>query len=106
MTGPYYFLRSVYNVGNLDTRLTTPSSAPYRAVEARSDGGWGKEGAAAKPDPKAKPSKWNTPEFLFYLLVFVTTVPYMFWVAYAVSRRMHLAPPILLPVHLLRATRP
>ncbi len=82
MSGPLSFLRSVYDVGNLDTRFTTPSSVPHRtAVEARGDG-------AVKPGPRAKPARWNTPEFFVYYLVIGTAVPTMFWVAYDVSRRM------------------
>ncbi len=85
--GPLSFLRSVYDVGNLDTRFTTPSSVPNRtAVEARSDL------AAAKPDPRAKPALWGTPEFLVYSLLVTAVVPCMFWVAYDVSRRMQISP--------------
>ncbi len=92
--GPLAFLRSVYEVGNLDTRFTTPSSVPYRStIDARGGGQ-----VAAKADPKAKPSRWATPEFWVYYLVFLVVIPYMFWVAYDVSRRMAILPstPILL----------
>lgn len=71
-------LCAVYDLDNLDTRLTTPSSVPYPA-----DG----RPAPRKPDPKAKPSKWRTPEFYFYYVIFIVTVPYMFWIVYSVSRR-------------------
>ena len=33
--------------------------------------------------------KRAVPEFYFYYLVFITVVPYMFWVAYDVSRRQY-----------------
>ncbi|RAL67864.1 hypothetical protein DID88_008590 [Monilinia fructigena] len=36
--------------------------------------------------PVAQPSRWNTPEFYFYYFIFLTVVPYMFWIAYDVSR--------------------
>jgi hypothetical protein len=36
---------------------------------------------------RAPPSRWNTPEFWLYYVVFLTLVPYMFWIAYDVSRR-------------------
>lgn len=76
-SGPLSFLASIYDLDTLDTRFTTPSSVPYRAAAD----------APVKPDPRAEPSKWATPEFYLYYLVFVTVVPYMFWVAYDVSRR-------------------
>jgi hypothetical protein len=94
-------LRSVYDLDTLDTRFTTPASVPYKAVlEARSqrrgNGEYndgllqqqnGSHGWEAKPDKRAQPSKWNTPEFYIYYVAFVTLVPYMFWIAYDVSRR-------------------
>ena len=74
---------------------------PYKSVvNARADSG----AAAAKRDdsipgvgvktdhsgrPIAQPSKWKTPEFYFYYFIFIITVPYMFWVAYDVSRRQY-----------------
>ncbi|AEO65954.1 uncharacterized protein THITE_2077439 [Thermothielavioides terrestris NRRL 8126] len=77
--GPLSFLASVYDLDTLDTRFTTPSSVPYRAaIEKREHD--------ARPDRRAEPSKWATPEFYFYYLVFLTVVPYMFWIAYDVSR--------------------
>jgi hypothetical protein len=33
------------------------------------------------------PPRWNTPEFWFYGLAFLTVVPVMFWTAWDVSRR-------------------
>ncbi|KAK4239908.1 putative glycerol transporter protein [Achaetomium macrosporum] len=78
--GPLSFLASVYDLDTLDTRFTTPSSVPYRAAI-------GKREDDAKPDKRAEPSKWGTLEFYVYYLVFLTAVPYMFWIAYDVSRR-------------------
>lgn len=86
--GPFSFLRSIYNVDTLDTRFTTPSSVPYKAVvEARAEGDE-RPDALNKPDKRAQPSKWGTAEFYLYYFVFLTVVPYMFWIAYDVSRRM------------------
>ncbi len=39
--------------------------------------------------PIAQPSNWKTPEFYFYYLVFITIVPYMFWIVYDISRRQY-----------------
>jgi protein-cysteine N-palmitoyltransferase HHAT len=83
--GPLSLLRSVYDLDTLDTRFTSSSSAPYKTViDARN--------VPTKEPPnkaqiKAQPSKWKTPEFYLYYAVFVVTVPYMFWIAYDVSRR-------------------
>ncbi len=79
------FFRSIYNVDTLDTRFTTPSSVPYKTVvDARGD----KDGRLQNAlDKRAEPPKWNTPEFYLYYLVFLVCVPYMFWIAYDVSRR-------------------
>jgi hypothetical protein len=84
-SGPLSFLASVYNLDTLDTRFTTPSSVPYRAPN-------GKREDEAKPDKRAEPSKWGTAEFYVYYLVFLTAVPYMFWIAYDVSRRTYIVP--------------
>ncbi len=85
--GLFSFLRSVFDLDNLDTRFTTPSSVPYRTLaEARREA-IARGERATRPDPKAQPSKWGTPEFYLYYLVFIVAVPYMFWVAYEVSRR-------------------
>lgn len=84
--GPLSFLKSVYDIDNLDTRFTTPSSVPYKTVVESRDTLTGKR--AVKPDPKAQPPKWRTPEFFLYFIVFLILVPWMFWIAYDVSRRM------------------
>ncbi|TQV96470.1 hypothetical protein V2A60_003132 [Cordyceps javanica] len=84
--GVLSFLKKVYTPDTLDTRFTSSSSVPYNTViEARSDPVAQRE-AATKAQSRAAPSKWNTPEFYFYYVVFVVTVPYMFWIAYDVSK--------------------
>lgn len=88
-SGPLGFLRSLYDLDTLDTRFTTPSSVPYRAATAhdkREDDG-GDRGATSGNSKRAEAPKWKTPEFYLYYLVFIVVVPYMFWVAYDVSRR-------------------
>ncbi|KAG8411550.1 glycerol transporter [Metarhizium acridum] len=84
--GVVSFFRKVYDIDTLDTRFMSPSSVPYQTViEARSDPDAVKE-AADKARARAPPPKWQTPEFYLYYLVFLWAVPYMFWVAYSVSR--------------------
>lgn len=88
--GVLSYLRKVYDVDTLDTRFTAPSSVPYQTViDQRSDLVATKE-AAEKARSQAPPPKWRTPEFYLYYLVFLFAVPYMFWVAYDVSRRKYL----------------
>ncbi|KXX78169.1 Glycerol uptake protein 1 [Madurella mycetomatis] len=93
--GPLSFLISIYDLDTLDTRFTTPSSVPYKAAVADARDGADKRGNSSSsssssssrtPDKRAGPSKWGTLEFYVYYLVFLTVVPYMFWIAYDVSR--------------------
>ena len=91
------FLRQVYDLDTLDTRFTTPTSVPYKAiVDAHSDSAviGGRAGAVeGRPQhqqtstAKTPPPRWKTTEFYFYYLVTSVTVPYMWWVAYDLSRR-------------------
>lgn len=84
--GVFSFFRKVYDIDTLDTRFMSSSSVPYQTViEARSDPDAVKEAA---DKARAPPPKWQTPEFYLYYFVFLWAVPYMFWVAYSVSRRM------------------
>ncbi|KAI5920699.1 MBOAT family protein [Camillea tinctor] len=83
---PLSFFRSIYDLDTLDTRFTTPSATPYKAViEARDDAVASKE-RASKFNSRAPPPKWKTPEFLLYFLTLSFVIPYMFWVAYDASR--------------------
>jgi protein-cysteine N-palmitoyltransferase HHAT len=80
-------LKGVYDLDTLDTRFTNPSSVAYKTViDARSDPYASRE-PASKASSRAQPSKWNTPEFYLYYAVFIVVIPYMFWIAYDVSRR-------------------
>ena len=80
-------LRGIYSLDTLDTRFTTPSSVSYRTAVEQRTGRDGKRELYNKPDKRAQPPKWKTPEFFLYYLVFLVAVPYMFWIAYDVSRR-------------------
>lgn len=95
----FSYIRSIYALDTIDTRFTNSSAIPYKSVvDARADSAAATSkrddsipGVGVKTDysgrPIAQPSKWKTPEFYFYYFVFIITVPYMFWVAYDVSRR-------------------
>jgi hypothetical protein len=85
--GPLSFLKTVYDLDTLDTRFTSSSSTPYQTViDARSDPAVANE-SPKKAKSRAEPSKWNTPEFYLYFVVIAWAIPFMFWVAYDVSRR-------------------
>ncbi len=71
----------LYSLDTLDTRFTTSSKTPY-SNEATGASSERRAIAAA-----AKPSKWRTPEFAIYGLIFLTVVPLMFWTVYDVSQR-------------------
>jgi hypothetical protein len=97
----FSYVRSIYALDTIDTRFTSSSSTPYKAVvDARIDPATNASkrddsvlGVGVRTDsrgkPIAQPSKWRTPEFYFYYFIFIITVPYMFWVAYDVSRRQY-----------------
>lgn len=88
------FLRRLYSLDTLDTRFTISSTTPPKQVasEPRIDPAKpspSESKNAARADPRApgpQPSKWNTPEFYLYYLVFLTAIPSMFYVVYDVSK--------------------
>lgn len=87
-------LRSIYALDTLDTRFTNSPKVPYKAViDARNGHGTPpSQDIPVNLDSRRQqvlpgPSLWKTPEFYFYYFIFIITVPYMFWVAYDVSRR-------------------
>ncbi|KAB5578697.1 MBOAT, membrane-bound O-acyltransferase family-domain-containing protein [Coniochaeta sp. 2T2.1] len=80
-------VRGIYSLDTLDTRFTTPSTLSYStALEQRTERSGKRDDVYNKPDKRAQPPKWKTPEFLLYYLVVGTAIPYMFWIAYDVSR--------------------
>lgn len=88
--GLFSLLGKVYDLDTLDTRFTNSPTVPYKTVvDARKDpDAAGRAAPASRPNLRTQPSKWNTPEFYLYYAVFIVVVPYMFWIAYDVSRRM------------------
>lgn len=93
--GPFSYIWSIYTLDTIDTRFTGDSKTPYAAridpvkLDSKEDGP--PQGVPVKrnsrEEPIPQPSLWRTTEFYFYYLVFIVTVPYMFWIAYDVSRR-------------------
>lgn len=80
--GTLSLLSSIYRLENLDTRLVTSSTTPYKAPADGAAPRKGRDGAEAR----VQPSRWNSLEFYGYYLFLFFLIPYMFWVAYDVSR--------------------
>jgi hypothetical protein len=94
--GPWSYVRSIYALDTIDTRFTSSASTPHKSIADAHAGPAGSKakkndsapGTSVRTDSKVvEPSKWNTPEFYLYYFVFLTVIPYMFWIAYDVSRR-------------------
>ncbi|KAI0521569.1 putative glycerol:H+ symporter [Xylaria bambusicola] len=85
--------RNVYDLDTLDTRFTVSSNTPYKTViDARNDATAASRERAAKWNSRLSSqskSRWNTPEFYLYYLVFILAIPYMFWSAYDASKPTH-----------------
>ncbi|KAK0753853.1 MBOAT-domain-containing protein [Schizothecium vesticola] len=97
--GVLSWLGSIYDLDTLDTRFTTPSSVPYAVRSNSPTGREDKRDDARSRGEPAPPSRWATPEFILYYVGLVWSIPYMFWVAYTVSResdpRYHIYEPYL-----------
>ena len=103
--GVMNYLRGMYCLDTLDTRFTNSPKVPYKVViDARNGHGTVPvQDAPVNLDSKRKqilpkPALWKTPEFYFYYVVFLTVVPYMFWVVYDVSRSELIQSTPLLPL--------
>ncbi|KAK5051216.1 glycerol transporter, partial [Cryomyces antarcticus] len=86
-----HYLKRLYSLDTLDTRFTTSSRTPQAPIDpARASSGEvgptvsrqnGRSAASG-----AQPSRWATPEFYFYYLIFLVCVPLMFKAVYDVSK--------------------
>lgn len=87
-----HFLRKLYSLDTLDTRLTTSAHVPVRRVSdeslEKSASERGLDTDAADLPQGVSPSKWRTPEFYFYYAVFALVIPQMFKSVMEVSARM------------------
>lgn len=79
------FFRELYSLDTLDTRFTTSSSTPLKAIEEHPRKPVERDGKAVPTD--VFPPQWRTPEFYFYALVFLFCVPQMYWAVVEVSQR-------------------
>ena len=85
----YGFLKDVYSLDTLDTRLTTPSKTPAKGAHDVSKSTRatvnGSKVSAERP-ASTSPSKWGTIEFYMYTIVFVFCVPLMYKAVWDVSQ--------------------
>jgi hypothetical protein len=88
---PIAFLRQLYSLDTLDTRFTSSGRTFVKAADED-------PAQAIKPEDEksrvvlptgASPSRWRTPEFYFYALVFIVVVPQMFKAVVDVSQRKY-----------------
>ncbi|KAM5430484.1 glycerol transporter [Microsporum canis] len=93
--GLIYWLRRLYSLNTLDTRFTVSSTTPLKAIapsshaapESSPSDADGKRSESVKAG--APPSRWNTVEFYFYYLAFLTIVPLMFKAVIDISQPSH-----------------
>ncbi|KAI9795578.1 MAG: glycerol transporter [Candelina submexicana] len=99
------YLRRLYSLDTLDTRFTTSSRTPPKQVAAGADApidparpsqpSWRRKAGSPNGRPISgsgegvPASRWKTPEFFVYYLVFLLVVPMMFKVTYIVSKESH-----------------
>lgn len=74
-------VQKAYTLDTLDTRFIP--SAPATADKTAAV-----QSTSSRRIKEVSPSKWNTPEFYVYYLVFLTAIPAMFYTAMSVSLRM------------------
>ena len=98
-----HYLRRLYSLDTLDTRFTTSARTPPQPgtsdirsrIDSAKSSPLGKDSNVAPENRDglaagargASPSRWGTPEFFVYYLIFILVVPMMFKVAFDVSKR-------------------
>lgn len=94
-----YWLRRLYSLDTLDTRFTVSATTGLSVDDRRrphvSSEPHGTTSSDRTRNPRTggsgstkngpSPSRWKTPEYLIYYLVFLVVVPMMFKVVYDVS---------------------
>ncbi|KAI9926728.1 hypothetical protein AWENTII_011356 [Aspergillus wentii] len=88
MTSIISWLRRLYSLDTLDTRFTSSANTPLKtAADTRPASA--KDARANAIASGASPSKWRTPEFFIYYVVFIVLVPLMFKTVIDVSQKSH-----------------
>lgn len=83
------YLRRLYSLDTLDTRLTVPSSTSLKAAAVVNTNKQAHDDGAQSIANATPPPRWKTPEFFFYYFIFITVVPLMFKTVIDVSQESH-----------------
>ncbi|KAG9950548.1 glycerol:H+ symporter-like protein, partial [Aureobasidium melanogenum] len=89
------FIKKLYSLDTLDTRFTTSTKTPHKLTTEDSIANSKLhaqqviQSGKTQPLPGSQPSKWNTPEFYFYYLCFLTIPIFMIKAVYDVSQESH-----------------
>ncbi|KAB8262655.1 MBOAT, membrane-bound O-acyltransferase family-domain-containing protein [Aspergillus pseudonomiae] len=83
------WFRRLYSLDTLDTRFIVSSNTPLKAVAADTRSAPAKDARANAIASNAAPSKWRTPEFWVYYVIFLIAVPLMFKTVIEVSQESH-----------------
>ncbi|PYH37389.1 putative glycerol:H+ symporter (Gup1) [Aspergillus neoniger CBS 115656] len=83
------WLRRLYSLDTLDTRLTTSSTTPPKAAAGHTRAPSARDARAIAIARNAPPPKWRTFEFYIYYVIFLIAVPLMFITAIGVSQKSH-----------------
>jgi hypothetical protein len=89
----FNLFRQLYSLDTLDTRFIVPATAPPKEAleEAQADPAKPLPVPSGRPEnsnpaESAQSALWNTPEFYFYYIVFMTAIPLMIKSVYDVSK--------------------
>jgi hypothetical protein len=80
------WFRLLYSLDTLDTRFTVPANTPVKVAAEDTRSGSAKDARSNTVANNASPSKWGTPEFFFYYIIFLIAVPLMFKTVVDVSQ--------------------
>ncbi|KAL3460457.1 MBOAT, membrane-bound O-acyltransferase family-domain-containing protein [Aspergillus heterothallicus] len=83
------WFRRLYSLDTLDTRFTVPANTPVKVAVEDTRSGSAKDARSTTIANNASPSKWGTPEFFFYYIIFLIAVPLMFKTVVDVSQESH-----------------
>ncbi|PWY68081.1 glycerol:H+ symporter [Aspergillus sclerotioniger CBS 115572] len=85
----FSWLRGLYSLDTLDTRLTVSSTTPPKVTAGDTRPASARDARAQAIARNASPPKWQTFEFYIYYVVFLIAVPLMFITAIGVSQESH-----------------
>jgi hypothetical protein len=80
------WFRRLYSLDTLDTRFTVPANTPVKVAAEDTRSGSAKDARSNSVANNPSLSKWGTPEFFFYYIIFLIAVPLMFKTVVDVSQ--------------------